>query len=72
MKITKVELFLFHCDTTAPAKPKPAAEKVDFPSEITDETAGDVLSAAFANTVNSLDSAFAPDSLAQFEGENNE
>ena len=21
MKITKVELFLFHCDTTAPAKP---------------------------------------------------
>lgn len=57
-------------ETAAPAKPKPTAEKVDFPSEITDETAGDVLSAAFANTVNSLDSAFGPDSLAQFEGEN--
>ncbi|MBP0965340.1 MAG: hypothetical protein J5999_08625 [Oscillospiraceae bacterium] len=57
-------------ETTAPAKPKPAAEKVAFPSEITDETAGDVLSAAFANTVNSLNAAFAPDSLAQFEGEN--
>lgn len=57
-------------ETTAPAKPKPAAEKVDFPSEITDETAGDVLSAAFANTVISLDSAFAPDSSAQFNSEN--
>lgn len=57
-------------ETTAPAKPKPAAEKVAFPSEITDETAGDVLSAAFANTVISLDSAFAPDSSAQFNSEN--
>lgn len=57
-------------ETTAPAKPKPAAEKVAFPSEITDETAGDVLSAAFANTVISLDSAFAPDSSAQFDSEN--
>lgn len=57
-------------ETTAPAKPKPAAEKVAFPSETTDETAGDVLSAAFANTVISLDSAFAPDSSAQFDSEN--
>ncbi len=57
-------------ETTAPAKPKPAAEKIAFPSEITDETAGDVLSAAFANTVISLDSAFAPDSSAQFDSEN--
>lgn len=57
-------------ETTAPAKPKPAAEKVAFPSEITDETAGDVLSAAFENTVISLDSAFAPDSSAQFDSEN--
>lgn len=57
-------------ETTAPAKPKPTAEKVDFPSEITDETAGDVLSAAFANTVNSLNAAFAPDSSAQFDSKN--
>ena len=57
-------------ETTAPAKPKANVEKTAFPSEITDETAGDALSAAFANTVNSLNAAFAPDSLAQFEGEN--
>lgn len=57
-------------ETTAPAKPKPTAEKVDFPSEITDETAGDVLSAAFANTVSSLNAAFAPDSSAQFDSKN--
>lgn len=57
-------------ETTAPAKPKPAAEKIAFPSEITDETAGDVLSAAFENTVNSLNAAFAPDSSAQFDSEN--
>lgn len=57
-------------ETTAPKKPKPAAEKIAFPSEITDETAGDVLSAAFENTVNSLNAAFAPDSSAQFNSEN--
>lgn len=57
-------------ETATPAKPKPAAEKVAFPSEITDETAGDVLSAAFENTVNSLNAAFAPDSSAKFGSEN--
>lgn len=57
-------------ETTVPAKPKPTAEKVEFPSEISDETAGEVLSAAFANTVISLDSAFSPEGSAKLEAEN--
>lgn len=57
-------------ETTAPAKPKPAAEKIAFPSEITDETAGDVLSAAFENTVNSLNAAFSPESSMKLQAEN--
>ncbi len=56
--------------TEAPAKPAVSAEKVKFPSEVNDETAGEILNAAFANTIVSLDSAFAPDGLSKFDKEN--